>query len=92
VQPHSALLQFLLEWGIVGTLLFSFVLLKGFIYGLRLHIMNKSLSATPYSIGAGSVIIALSIHGLFDGTYYHPQPSIFLAIAFAIWVSPPIKN
>ena len=88
VQPHNVILQFLIEWGLIGTVLFSFLLIRGFLFGIRLQLWIPQQKISIYSLAAGMVIIGLSFHALFDGTYYHPQPTAFLAIAFAIWLRP----
>jgi O-antigen ligase len=93
VQPHNVLLQFLVEWGVVGTVLFMFLLIKGFWVGFKRNILASSGYVDIYSLVAGAVIVTLSVHALFDGTYYHPQPSFYLVLAFAIWILPsPEKN
>lgn len=92
VQPHNVFIQFLVEWGLIGALLFIFLLIKAFWTGLRLHISNANIAFSKYSLISGAVILALSVNSLFDGTYYHPQPSVYLAIAFAIWIIPPVKK
>ncbi|MGD9391076.1 MAG: O-antigen ligase family protein, partial [Thioalkalispiraceae bacterium] len=87
IQPHNMVLQFLVEWGLIGTILFILLLTKGFYYGLKINFVeNKQLD--KYTLAAGAVIITLTVNGLTSGTYYHPKPLIYLAIAFAIWVIP----
>jgi len=88
VQPHNVFIQFLVEWGIVGTSLFLLLLIKATWAGIKLHILNKDNYISPTALAAGAVICTLSVNALTDGTYYHPQPSVYLAIAFAIWVLP----
>lgn len=88
VQPHNVLMQFLIEWGVVGTLLFLLLLFKAAWFGFKQHILSKENYLSPSALAAGAVICTLSINALTDGTYYHPQPSVYLAIAFAIWVLP----
>ncbi len=86
-QPHNAFVQFLVEWGVVGTVLFLGLWLQLFWQGCRKHIvMVKRLSRT--SLMAGAVIVSLSVLGLVDGTYYYAQPSFYLALAFGIWLAP----
>jgi O-antigen ligase len=87
VQPHSVLLQFLAEWGLIGSLLFVTVLLRIFFQGLGINVLAAP-APSPVRLAAGAVIVALTIHGLVDGTYFHPQPSYYLALAYAIWALP----
>ena len=88
VQPHSFLVQFLLEWGLSGALLFLGLLLYGFWRGFLEHVVRARGDFDVVSLSAGTVIVVLTVHGLVDGTYYHPQPSLYLALAFAIWTLP----
>jgi len=88
VQPHSVVLQFLVEWGGVGALLFTTLLAIGFYRGLREHVLDVKINMNPTRIAAGALILALAVHGLYDGTFFHPQPSLYLAFCFAVWSSP----
>lgn len=88
LQPHSMLVQFVVEWGLIGTLLFLGLLAYGFWRGIVAHVAMAGTDVNPAALSAGSVIVALTVLGLVDGTYYHPQPSLYLAIAFAIWTLP----
>ncbi len=88
VHPHNVIIQFIVEWGVSGTVLFLIILIKGFWAGYKRNILETSRRVDKYKLAAGAVITTLSIHALFDGTYYHPQPSYYLVIAFAIWVVP----
>jgi len=92
VHPHNIIVQFVVEWGVSGTVLFLFLLIKGFWVGLKRNVLETGKSINKYKLVAGAVITTLSIHALFDGTYYHPQPSIYLAIAFAIWITPSYED
>lgn len=88
VQPHNVFMQFLVEWGVVGAGLFLYLLTRTFIKGFKLQVLNNLDTYNIFAISAGAVILSLSTHALIDGTYYHPQPSVYLAIAFAIWIVP----
>lgn len=92
VQPHNIFLQFLVEWGLVGTILFLILLVKGFWAGLKLNILNRNKDINQIQLAAGAIISTLTLHSLLDGTYYHPQPSFYLVIAFAIWLTPATRN
>ena len=92
-HPHSMLVQFWNEWGLIGAISFIALLLIGFIKGVKLHIRKPVAGHEPAvinieSLAAASLIMVLSLHGLTDGTYYHQQPSLYLSIAFAIWTTP----
>jgi len=88
VQPHNLIMQFLIEWGLVGTLLFISLLLRGFWVGFKVHVLGRQKGVSMAALAAGSIICILSIHALTDGTYYHPQPAFYLVLAFSTWVIP----
>ncbi|WP_374090201.1 O-antigen ligase family protein [Methylomicrobium lacus] len=87
-QPHNVFLQFLTEWGLIGSVLFLYLLVTGFWQGVKLHIVNRDTNLNQSALAAGAIIVALTIHSLVDGTYYHPQPSFYLAMAYAFWLCP----
>ncbi len=88
VQPHNIILQFLSEWGMVGTLIFLTLLAKALWNGIKLHLLNTNFDQR-YSLAAGAVLSILLIHSLVGGVFFHPQTSVYLVIAFAIWILPP---
>lgn len=85
LQPHNLFVQFLVEWGVVGTTLFLTMLF---------HLIRRGwIDVCQTGFGSGKLmaaimIIALTVNGLTDGTWYHPQPSMYLAVAFAVWALP----
>jgi len=85
-QPHNMFIQFLVEWGVVGTILFLLLLS---IAGLKLLHFIKTASKLPSVLffSGVAVFVGLSIHGLTDGTYYHSQPSYYIALALALCLS-----
>jgi O-antigen ligase len=87
VHPHNSLLQFLIEWGVIGTLLFLALIFKALFFGFRNLLTLQKSPLLQHVITAGAVIISLSAHSVVDGTYFHSQPLVYLAVAFAIWVS-----
>ncbi|HIL96929.1 MAG TPA: O-antigen ligase domain-containing protein, partial [Pseudomonadales bacterium] len=92
VHPHNIFLQFLIEWGLIGTILFLTILARAFFAGFMSHVWGGKTSPATLSFGSvagGCIIVALGIHILTDGTFYHPYPTACLAIAFAIWTIPP---
>jgi O-antigen ligase len=83
-MPHNMIVQFLVEWGVIGTSFFLGLLGIAFYRGLA---KLKQFSLLPVSLLASAVVcIALSVHGLTDGTYYHGKPGFYLALCFAIWL------
>jgi O-antigen ligase len=88
LHPHNFIIQFLVEWGLIGTLLILAVLFRVLKKGFKNLILgSKSKNNQTRLIGA-SIVVALTIHALTDGTYYHGQPSFYLAIGYASMLIP----
>jgi hypothetical protein len=86
-QPHNLVFQFLAEWGIIGTILFLALIGYGFFRGARVHLFPHTGRLSIPALAALSIILSLGIHSLVDGIFYHAQPSMHLAIAFAVWMT-----
>ena len=87
VHPHCFLIQFLAEWGLAGTIPFLIIL------GQSIRVMLNRLIVAPSGpldarlLVGGALVCALTLYGLVDGTYYHGQPSLYLAFAFGMALS-----
>ncbi|MEZ9936736.1 O-antigen ligase family protein, partial [Vibrio breoganii] len=78
-QPHNFVLQVLLEFGLLGLLF-----LGAFFYSIvKKSIENLIVNKDQSSLLAVILIISLFVHGLLDGTIYHAQPVMLLAILCA---------
>jgi O-antigen ligase len=86
IHAHNFLMQFLGEWGILGSVLFLYLLFKAFAYGWKLH--GNGATRSPEHALSGSIIVALTVSGLFGGTYFFIQTSIYLALSYALWITP----
>jgi len=97
-QPHNVIVQFLVEWGVVGLFLSSLLLTLLFYKGFKNFVAqiqssnaesnNSESSNTGLKITSFMIIISFSITGLADGTFYHGQTVVYLLLAFAIWLLP----
>jgi O-antigen ligase len=83
-QPHNFILQFLIEWGVIGAGLLIAILVSFAWHGIKNIPRAIRQGNTDYIIAA-SVVFILTLNGLADGTYYHVQPIICLATAFAVF-------
>jgi O-antigen ligase len=82
-MPHNAIVQFLVEWGVLGATLF----LSLFVYGLRqafVRLRDATLTLNAEVLGAMTIVVALAFHGLTDGTFYHGKASFYMALCFAL--------
>ena len=59
-QAHNVFLQFFLEWGLVGGLLFLFFLGSVFYKGCRMHFLGKNTPVSIYALSAGAILVCLS--------------------------------
>ncbi|MDM5263078.1 O-antigen ligase family protein [Sulfurovum sp. XTW-4] len=87
IHAHNWILQMLGEWGLVGTGLFGILFYHAIRYSM-IHHLRQVAYTNPYNLVAGLVILSLTITGLFSGTYFFHQTSVYLALAFSLWVSP----
>jgi O-antigen ligase len=83
-QPHNFILQFLIEWGIIGASLLIAILVSFAWHGIKNLPRAFQEEDTDYVLAAG-VVFVLTVNGLTDGTYYHVQPIICMATAFAVF-------
>jgi len=87
-QPHNVLLQFLVEWGVLG-LIMSFSFLGALFYkGLKNNLRNLNSEQVPLKIVSVLIILSFSISGLVDGTFYHAQTVMCLVLSFVVWLMP----
>ena len=81
VMPHNLFVQFLLEWGVVGTLLFTALLATLYSRILRLSLLCAGGAGLWPVYSVVAIVVAMGVHGLTDGTFYHGKASFYLALA-----------
>ncbi|MEY4489883.1 MAG: hypothetical protein RIQ79_2391, partial [Verrucomicrobiota bacterium] len=69
-QPHNALLQWLYEYGLAGTLPILLLLGAGIVGLARKDTAAEGPSRT-FRIWAGAALAGALVYGLFDGVFYH---------------------
>lgn len=79
-QPHNMILQFLIEWGIIGTSIILILLIKILIKCLGFLIKYKKLIL----LIPGLTLIKLTIHGMIDGTFFHPTFTFIIVLLLSI--------
>ena len=79
-HPHNFLIQFLIEWGLIGTLLILFLMTKNMLKGIIILIKKQN----KYLIIPVLNVAGLTAHGMVDGTYIHPVTVTFLLISNAM--------
>ncbi len=85
-QPHSMIVQFLLEYGVFG-IVFLILIYAIFVKQVFLRLSYGFTNMQSSVLAAVSTIIALGIHGLVDGTLFYPQPVFAQVICFSILLS-----
>lgn len=80
VHPHNFILQFLVEWGICGTLLILFLMSKNILIG-SLNLLKKQ---NKYLLIPVFNILGLTAHGMTDSSYIHPVTVTYLLISNAM--------
>lgn len=84
-QPHNMFVQFIVEWGYLGALTFSVLLVFCAFYGLKQLFSSLQETFILSYLLAAIVICVLTLQGMTDGAYFHSQPVFYLCLAFAIF-------
>ena len=82
-HPHNFIIQFLVEWGIIGTLLIFILLIKLSISSLKYFFKFKKYNL----LISGLSIIGLASHGLVDGALYHATFTFYFVLFLSILCS-----
>jgi hypothetical protein len=69
-QPHNVLLQWLLEYGIFGTVPLVLLVARG-MAGLRYPSVARDASDRPWQTWACAALAGAAAYGFFDGVFYH---------------------
>ena len=83
IHAHNFLLQFLGEWGIIGTTLFTVLFYRAIIFGIQ-NLTQQEKYLLSYRLASLLLIISLTITGFFSGIYFFQQSESYLAFAFAV--------
>jgi len=78
-QPHNSVLQFMMNWGVLGGSLAIIILCLVFKHAYTAYIVNPN----RYSTFGFLTVITMSATSLVDGTLYHGQTCFYVAVAFA---------
>lgn len=85
-QPHNIFLQTLVEWGVIGSILFFTMLIALVLPRLKYLVKAFKKKDATY-LSAASMILVLSLHSLTSGTYWNFQSVSVVVIAYSIWIS-----
>lgn len=77
-QPHNSILQYLLQWGIVGAGIFFFL-----IFQIILHLYKKTNRFVDIGQPEFLIIFSILIYSLYDGALYAPYSIAMLIFAIA---------
>lgn len=79
-QPHNFIIQFLVEWGFLGSLIIFFLIGNLLLKTLKNIFKNKTkLFLIPMISFLGP-----TCHGLIDGNFYHPVPFFFIILSLSL--------
>ena len=82
-HPHNFIIQFLVEWGIVGTFLIFILFVKLCITSLKYFFKYKKYNL----LISGLSIVGLTCHGLVDGSLYHATFTFYFVLFLSILTS-----
>ncbi|MFH0840946.1 MAG: O-antigen ligase family protein [bacterium] len=81
LYPHNIFLNFWTELGIVGALLFVWLILKYFVLAIRSIIKNDD---KYFILGLGGAVLTMIIHGWVDVPYFKNDLAILFWVLFLI--------
>ena len=86
-HPHNLLLQFLFQWGLIGTAAALLIAL-----GVARRALPKIATQRSIIVSAGAVVLAMVVMGSLDGNFFYPQPMMIVALSLAVMASasPPL--
>lgn len=84
-HPHSALLQWILEYGLLGT---AAIVLGMLTLGWQ-HALPHLRHGNGVERSITATVIGMTAFSLVDGIYYHAAPLVFLTILLAYLISRP---
>ena len=82
-HPHNFIIQFMVEWGIIGTSLIFILLISLGIKSLKYFFKFKKYNL----LISGLSIIGLASHGLVDGALYHATFTFYFVLFLSILCS-----
>ena len=83
-QSHNMVLQFLVEWGVIGCVLLMALLICLAWQGVK-NLGEAFRQGDRDYIVAAAVVFSLTLNGLTDGTYFMMLPLFLLATGFALF-------
>lgn len=84
VQAHNAVVQLLVEWGGVGTMLVLGAIGSLLLCGTRILFSDQRSKERTYLVLGISLTTAMLLLSLVDGVFYHGTPMTFLMIGLAL--------
>lgn len=84
-QPHNFVVQFLVEWGLLGTVPLLALLLLCAYQEIKVIPQAMHNDNSHFIIGC-TIVLVLTLHGLTGGTYFKIQPFFCLALGFSVFL------
>ena len=82
-HPHNFIIQFVVEWGLVGTLLISTLLIKLCSSSLKYFFTYKK----NHLLISGLGIVGIITHGLIDGALFHATFTFYFVLFLSVLCS-----
>ncbi len=84
MYPHNIFLNFWTELGLLGMLLFAWIIFRYIYLSTKLYLVEKKKGVNDYLIlGLGSAMVAILVHGLVDVPYFKNDLSVFFWLLLA---------
>lgn len=92
LYPHNIFLNFWSEIGLIGAILFTFVIIKFLFLSLRYYFKEKKNKNKYLGIALGASMLVIVIHGLVDVPYFKNDLASLFWIIISILAILRIKN
>lgn len=96
LYPHNIFLNFWTELGLLGALLFFWIIVKFLGQSLRLYLTEKEVTKKYLALGLFAAMLVVVIHGLVDVPYFKNDLSVlfwlFLALLGGLTIKENEKN
>jgi len=84
LYPHNIFLNFWTEIGLIGAIIFMFLIFKSLFLSLRTVIKEKNNKEKYLFLGIFSSLLIIVIHGIFDVPYFKNDLSVIFWIILSI--------
>jgi len=84
LYPHNIFLNFWTEIGLIGAIIFMFLIFKSLFISLKAGLKEKNSKESFLYLGIFSSLLIITIHGIFDVPYFKNDLSVLFWVILSI--------